>query len=242
MSKILYIHPQGFQENESLSIVNVIREVIEAVKRSDTEIDVIYLDKPKLAWEHHYYEHQAMDELLQKVLEAEKKGYDAVIIGCFYDTGLREAREIVKVPVIGPAEATMHYAATLGHKFSIIVGKKKWIPKMEDNAITYGLKDKIASWKAIGIGVDDFTLPQLTKAISNKVREAVEEDNAEVIVQGCTCHSGCANAITEETNVPVLDPVVCSVKWAEMAADLYKKVGLSHSKVYGYQAPPDLNK
>lgn len=244
MPKILYIHPLGIPERKFPTIVDIFRKIINSVKRPDTKVDVIHLSNELENLEYHYYEHQAIDELLQKVIEAEKEGYDAVIIGCFYDTALRVAREIVNIPVIGPAEATMHYAATLGHRFSIIVGKKKWIAKMEDNAIMYGLNDRIVSWKSIGMGVVDFKKypDKMKKAIADKAREAVEEDNAEVIIQGCTCESGFMKELIEELNIPVLDSVVCSVKWAEMAADLYRKIGLTHSKVYGYEEPPDLEK
>ena len=40
--------------------------------------------------------------------------------------------------------------------------------------------------------------------------------------------------------VPVLDPVVTSWKYAEMMADMYHKVGLVHSKLYGYESPSDV--
>lgn len=88
---------------------------------------------------------------------AEKEGYDAAVIGCFYDPGLMEAREILdKMVVTAPAEASMHIAATMGHKFSIIVGRNKWIPQMMENVVNCGLKDKFASFKSVGLGVCDF--------------------------------------------------------------------------------------
>jgi hypothetical protein len=40
--------------------------------------------------------------------------------------------------------------------------------------------------------------------------------------------------------VPVLDSVVTSWKYAEMMADMYRKVGLVHSKLYRYEPPPDV--
>jgi len=33
---------------------------------------------------------------------------------------------------------------------------------------------------------------------------------------------------------------VTSWKFAEMMADLYRKVGLTHSKLFGYEPPPPL--
>lgn len=234
--KILFINPMGtdIYDRHMLDTIN-------AVKRSDVKAKVVHLRKGPVHLEYHYYEHLNLDETLNWVRRAEKDGYDAVVIGCFYDPGVREARELVSIPVIVPAEATLHVAATLGHKFSIIVGRRKWIPKMESNLYVYGLERKLASFRAL-----DFTVPKmfsdpekLEKAILTEAKKALKEDGAEVIVLGCTMESGFAKDLTEKLKVPVLDAVVTSWKYAEMMADLYRKVGLTHSKLYGYEAPPD---
>ena len=56
----------------------------------------------------------------QRAYEAEKKGYDGFIIGCASDLGMKEARSIVSIPVIGSTEATALLACSLGNKFSVI--------------------------------------------------------------------------------------------------------------------------
>ena len=52
--------------------------------------------------------------------KANQDGYDAVILACFSDPGLDAAKEISTIPVIGIEEATLHIAAMLGAKFSIM--------------------------------------------------------------------------------------------------------------------------
>jgi len=217
-------------------------KTINDIKRPDVRPKIVHLRKGPIHLEYHYYEHLNLHETLDWVRWAEKKRYDAVVIGCFYDPGIREARELVSIPVIVPAEATLHVAATLGHKFSIIVGRRKWIPKMESNVYLYGLERKLASFRVL-----EFTVPRmfaepekLEKAILTQARKAIEEDGAEVIVLGCTMESGFMKELTRKLKVPVLDAVATSWKYAEMMADLYRKVGLVHSKLYGYEAPPDL--
>jgi len=235
MLKILFINPVGTDAFDE-----PILKTINDVKRADVEVKVVHLSKGPIHLEYHYYEHLNMEETLKWVKWAENEGYNAVIIGCFYDPGLREAREIVSIPVIGVAEATMHVAATLGHKFSIIVGRRKWIPKMESNVYLYGLGSKLASFRIL-----NFTVPmmlrepeKLKEAVISEARKAVEEDGAEVIVLGCTGESGFMKEIIEKIGVPVLDPVVVSWKYAEMLADLYQKVKLTHCKMFGYESPP----
>lgn len=235
MIKIMYINPVGTGAYDEH-----MRRIIEEIKRPDVKVTVVHLSEGPVHLEYHYYEHLIMHEMLQIIRKAEKDGYDAVVIGCFYDPGLREAREIVSIPVIGPAEASMHVAAMLGHKFSIIVGRRKWIPKMEDNIYLYGLEKKLASFREINFTVNMMAKEpeKMKEAIYNEARKAIEEDGAEVIVLGCTVESGFAKELTQKLGVPVLDSVVISWKIAEMFADIYKKMGITHSKVYGYETPP----
>ena len=48
-------------------------------------------------------------ESLHIIKQAEKDGFDAAVMGCFYDPGLHDAREIVEDMVItAPAETCMH--------------------------------------------------------------------------------------------------------------------------------------
>ena len=64
-----------------------------------------------------------MPDILAAILQAERDGYDAAVIGCFYDTGLRPARELVRrLAVAAPCESACHIASTLGSSFSVIVG------------------------------------------------------------------------------------------------------------------------
>lgn len=55
---------------------------------------------------------------------------------------------------------------------------------------------------------------------------------------GCTLASGFADEMSRALGVPILDSVVTSWKCAEMQADMYSSLGISHSKAYGYESPP----
>jgi allantoin racemase len=235
MLRILFINPIG-----SDIVDEGMLETIKKIKRPDVEAKVVHLSKGPVHMEYHYYEHLNLGETLEWVKWAEKEGYDAVVIGCFYDPGFREAKELVTIPVVPVGMVTMHVAATLGHKFSVIVGRRKWIPRIESNVFMYGLERKLASFRVI-----NFTVPRMAEepeklkgAILEEAKKAIEEDGAEVIVLGCTFESGFMRELVGKLRVPVLDPVVTSWKFAEMMADLYRKVGLTHSKLYGFEPPP----
>jgi allantoin racemase len=190
--------------------------------------------------EYEFYEHLAIHKVIEKTVNAERDGFDAAVIGCFYDPGLREARELVEIPVVGVCEASLHVASMLSAgKFSVLVGRRKWIPKMADNAKVYGFEDRIASWRVLDLTVPDMHDAEKTQAaILREARGAVVEDRAECVVLGCTGMAGQARKAQETLDVPVLDPVLIGVKVAELRARLWKRHGISHSKRGGYEAPP----
>ena len=190
--------------------------------------------------EYHFYEHLATHNVIKKAVDAEEVGYDAVVIGCFYDPGLQEARELVHIPIVGVCEASLHIASMItAGKFSILVGRRKWIPRMADNARNYGFDSRISSWGVLDLNVPDMNNMKRTgKAILREAKKAKEEDMAECVVLGCTGMAGQAKKVQEEIGIPILDPVLMGVKIAELRGLLWKRYKISHSKIGGYEAPP----
>ena len=57
-------------------------------------------------------------------------------------------------------------------------------------------------------------------------RQLMEEQGAEALVLGCGSTTGLATRVADELDIPVLDPGLTAMKYAEMLVEL----GLSHSK------------
>jgi len=219
----------------------MILEEFGKVARSDTEISNVFLDSGPASVESAYDEAVAIPDIIAKVRQAEKDGMDAVIINCFGDPGLDAAREVVSIPVIGPCEASMHVAAMLGHKFSVVTVLDRLIPELELHAQEYGVKSKLASARSVDLPVLDLEKgrEQFVARALDKAVEAIEEDGAHVIVLGCTGLAGLAqqieNALRERGHeVPVIDPASTALKVAEALVDLK----LAHSK-RTYPYPPE---
>jgi len=236
MNKILWINPVGTAVFDS-----AMEEFLGSAKSSETSVDVVSLKRGPMHLEYHYYEALVLTDILHKIRHAELDGYDAAVIGCFYDPGLSEAREITdRLVVTAPAESAMHIASTLGHTFSILVGRRKWIPKMHENVVKYGFDKRLASFKSLELGVYDFQKdPEETAhRMRQAAKEAVEIDRAEAIVLGCTIEFGFYNKLQQEIGVPVIDAVLAPFKYAEFLIELRERFDWSHSKIYGYQSPP----
>jgi allantoin racemase len=236
MTRVLWINPLGTDVFDE-----PIREELERVKCPDTDVEVRSLVRGPQHLEYACYEAVAVPDILATLVQAEREGFDAAVIGCFYDTGLRPAREVTsRMAVAAPCESAVHIASTLGDSFSVIVGRRKWVPEMRDNVIRYGFRDRLASFKVLELGVHDFQKdPDEThRRIAAVGREAVERDDAEVIVLGCTAEFGFFEQLQHELGVPVIDATVAPFKYAELLGEA-ARLGWRTSKVGGYAAPPE---
>jgi allantoin racemase len=235
MTRVLWINPLGTDVFDE-----PIREELERVSRPDTEVDVRSLGRGPHHLEYSCYEAAAVPDLLSLLVQAEGEGFDAAVIGCFYDTGLRPAREVTsRMAVAAPCESAVHIASTLGDTFSVVVGRRKWVPEMRDNVVRYGYGDRLASFKVLELGVHDFQAdpPETHRRILAAGHEAVATDGAEVIVLGCTAEFGFYERLQEELGVPVIDATVAPFKYAELLGEL-ARLGWRPSEVGGYGSPP----
>lgn len=233
--RILYIEPTVRDPAKEERLLAYLRGFAEP----GTEIGIKSLERGTAHVEYHAYAAAAVPEILVDVQDAERDGFDAAVIGCFYDPGLQEAREIShRMPVTAPAESSLHLAAMLGNRFSILVGRRKWIPAMEENVRKYGFASHLASFRDIGMGVLDFHRDpaETRRRLLDAARSAIDKDGAEVIILGCTMQLGFFRELQEALGVPVIDVAVAALKQAEMLAGM-RAWGWTQSKVGGYEAP-----
>lgn len=212
-----------------------------APARPDTEISVASIDRGPASIESRYDEALAVPDVVEKIVQAEKDGVSAVIVDCMADPGVEAAREMVSIPVVGPAEVSYHVAAVLGHRFSVITVLDTLAPVIDHNVAKAGLTGRLASIRAVNIPVLELDDREaLLNALVGQSVGAVREDGAHVIVLGCTGMAGLSEEVKKGmgkegiVDVPVIDPVVLAVKVAEVLVAL----GLSHSK-RTYPAPPE---
>ena len=234
--RVLYINPVGSPQFDA-----GMKDVLQKSASVGTEVEVVSLKRGPWHVEYMYYEALVLADVLHAVKRAENDGYDAVVLGCFYDLALQEAREVSeRMVVTAPAESCMLHACSLGDRFSIVVGRRKWIPQMMGNVTRYGLRDRLASFKVLNLGVLDFQKEkeETERRQRKAIREAIEEDGAEVIILGCTAEFGFWATLQKEFHVPVLDPVIVLFKHAEYLAGLRNRFGWGHSKIGGYESPP----
>ena len=165
--------------------------------------------------------------------ESQRHGnIDAILVGCFDDTGLDALRTLHDVPVVGIGEAGYITASMLAPKFSVVTTLKRSIAVLEGNILRYGLAGRCARVRASDVPVLDLEKndPAALDLIRGQIKAALEEDGAEAIVLGCAGMTDLVERMRDEFGVPVVDGVVSGLTILEgMVA-----TGLTTSKVNTY--------
>jgi allantoin racemase len=211
----------------SQKLVNASTKGLIEKARSDTLISMVSLEKGPASVESIYEDALAVPGVLRRALEAEKDGIDAVLINCMNDPGLESTREVVSIPVVGAAQASMLLASLLAHKFSVISTAVRDVYPIELLIRRYGLKEKYASTRWVDIPVLDLENDddKLINALVAESEKAIRLDGAHAIIFGCTGMHAVVEKVDKRLkdknlDAVVIDPTLAALKWAEMLVAL----------------------
>jgi len=155
--------------------------------------------------------------ILHTILE-EQHRFDAALLGCFGDPGLRAARTVAKIPVIGAAEAATALVQLVARRFGVVTIVDSDVPEIEAYFSAIEVGPRCTGVNAIGLQfyelVDDpeETLNRLTAAGRRLV-----ETGAQAILLGCMSFGfhPFAVRLQERLGVPVIDPLRAGVQAAK---------------------------
>ena len=162
---------------------------------------------------------------------------DAVVIAVSYDTGLRAARELLPIPVVGMTEAGLLTACMLGGRIGVITFGRRVRPMYEELVAGYGLASRIAGWRTLEstVAYAPGAHEELDRAIAATALDLVERDLAETIVLTGAVMAGVPARIQHGVPVPVIDCIACGVRQAELLVHL----ALPKPRVGSYAPPAD---
>ena len=150
------------------------------------------------------------------------EGCAAMVIAVSYDTGLRGARELLPIPVVGMTEAGLLTACMLGGRIGVIVFGRRVLPLYQELIASYGLALRIAGWRVIestaayARGAHD----DLDREIVATASDLIDRDFAETIVLTGAVMAGVPRRLQPQVAVPVIDCIACGVRQAELLARL----------------------
>ena len=228
---ILFINP-----NTSETFTHKIEQIARQYAAPGTDIVAVNPASGPRSIESIYDELLSAAGTLETVLQ-HAADFDAFVIACYSDHPcIYAAREILDKPVIGIAEANMHMACMLGHKFSIVTTNDAWEPLLWDAVRRYGLAERCASVRTTGLPVLALEAAgegETQQLVLQAAQHAVQHDGAEVICLGCAGMAGLDKHMEQVLKVPVLDGVVCALKLLEGMLGY----GLRTSKAKAYARP-----
>ena len=239
--KIMYLNPVADHEDVDQIFADMARDH----KLPGTEVHVTALPREHYGFSHiefRTYEALVTRGIMRAVRTAAEEGFDALAIGCFYDTAMHDAREISGDMIItAPCNSSCEIAASLSNRFGIIIGRRKWLNQMKRNVVEYGHEERLAGFYDVGLGVDDFQKDhaETNRRLLAAGRKAVEEGGAESLILGCTMEIGFYKEIERELGVPVIDPSIAALKRAEYAAILKRQCGWVPSRKGSCEAPSE---
>jgi allantoin racemase len=196
------------------------RKEISLLGQPDLKYEIRSLTTGPASIESEFDDRIASPWVLEEVLRAEREGFEAVFISCMRDVAISAAREIVRIPVVGPSQTCMAVASTLGSKFGVVTVVKNTVPFFIRTAREHGMERNLAGVRPINIPVLDLDRDRdrekLITALARESKKLVEDYNADSIILGCTGLVGTARDVQQRVGVPILDPTPISVKFAEL--------------------------
>ena len=173
--------------------------------------------------------------VMQMVAEREKTGVDAYVIACFGDTGLHQAREMARGPVVGMTEAALQAASLVAHRFSIVTlpprTRAHSLRVLQDTGLSHRCTIRALEVPVLDLEDDVAASDPIIEA---EARLAIEQDHAEAIILGCAGLSDLVEPLSQKLGMPVIDGVMVGLKFAEGLV----AAGLRTSKRSTYDYPP----
>lgn len=218
-------------------------QYFQSVVNKDTEIDIEFIDYGYEFIENCAEETFNAPGILMKIKKAEEDGFDGVLSNCCSDPGVFAAREMVKIPVFGAFEPTMMAACTLGEKVTIISMDRVASKALNQQIRQLGITNRINEPRYVDqIYSDILKEDNLIEALTKESIEAIEKDDADVIVLGCTAMYYIidrlrANIKQAGYNIPILEPASVALKLLEtnvslgMSNTMYYKSGSESKKI-----------
>lgn len=176
--------------------------------------------------------------ILQRVVEAERDGADAVVIWGGHDPSLDAARELVNIPVVGPGMASIYYAAALARRFSLLVQLPNVLVVGERQVRDLGLQERCASVRSVNVPVLELARPESYPVMRAAALAAIDADGADAVCFGCMAMTPHADLLTEELaelrpGALVINPGRAAIRLAESLVGM----GLTHSR-RSFPSPP----
>lgn len=255
MAGVVRIWHQSISELDGLpQYRQMLQEHADRVTREDTVVDVhgmragtypdgvAPIDVLGNAWCHYL----ANVQIVEAAVTAQSQGYDAVVITCFHDPALTEARSMVDIPVLSMCESTLLTACSLGESLGLVGIGPANVHLVREAVRRYGLDQRVRGV----LPVDDRAVNEheidstfgTESGLTASFREAARtliRSGADVLVpsESLLNTTLVKQGVCDVDGVPVVDAFAVMLAHAEMMVGLRRSTGLQVSRAGMYAGP-----
>lgn len=174
-------------------------------------------ERKALSGLHHILETPA---LVQKIIEAERAGFDAVVQSNTFDPGVEAGRLAVRIPVVGVLRSSCHFAACLCDRFGFIVPLESHVPYTSRIIESYRMGHFVVDIKAVNVYESDMSKQHgviLQRAIG-LAREMIDRGAQAIIPLGGLLfpYEVDPKELEREIGVPVINTKAVGIRFAEL--------------------------
>ena len=201
----------------------------------DTELCMECLTDTKVSLDSALDAVMAGPEIVKRAIQAEKDGFDAIVLYCFSDPALDACREAVSIPVVGGGQASCLVSAMVGRQSGILITDKKRLPeKMAFRYQTGVVPDNIRSMSGVDLSHVDIwkDREKTVEILADAGKRLIEKDGVQVIILGCLSFLGLAEPLSQKLQIPVIDAAKAAVSMAE---SLVRQKLFTSKAAYGFR-------
>jgi Asp/Glu/hydantoin racemase len=185
-------------------------------------------------------------QVCDAALVAEREGFDALALGCFFDPGLRAARSLVDIPVVGLGETCALVACSLARKFGLVTLCEDQSADYTELMLGYGLERRFAGALALDPPIDEFAL-EADEKTARAIEEHFDLACAAVVARGAEIVIPADGVLNEflvrrrrlsaRGGVPVMDSLGTLFQHAAFLVRLARTTGTGVSRHQFYAKP-----
>lgn len=175
----------------------------------------------------HYYESavglaMCVPGILKLLMERQDE-FDAALLGCFGDPGLRAARTVASIPVVGAAEAAAALVRLVAQRYGIVTIEHTDIPEIEVYLSMIEARGQCVGVDAIGLPFYELVRdPADTLDRLERSSRPLLDRGAQALLLGCMSFGfyPFAGELQQRLGVPVIDPLRAGVSAASAMLEL----------------------
>ena len=155
----------------------------------------------------------AQDEVLSLIRACDTSQYTSILMACFDDFAIEEARLISQAPVYGTCQLSVEAIMTITAKFSIVTTVQQAVRGIELLVRQHGGGKEFTTYAA-GIGVEQAAAAdkQTVHKVAATAASAIRFDGAKAILLASGGLTGYAPLLSDSIEIPIIDGVEAAIQ------------------------------